>query len=740
MMNMRNLRTTASRQAIAAVRRLVGADARRFAERQDGAMTVYMILMFLLICGFVGLVMDSSRGYVVHTNLQNYVDDVAIAAANELNGEPGAIARAQRVVDEAGASGRGRALHYDNTTISTRGDRFNVVNAIYTSGAPRTVNGRIDIGHAESIKTASDEDATHVVVVAQEVEVPITLLRLANGGLDEAFRVNAVSAARLSEACFATEPLFAMCAPAGMAPDEIAPGTQIQLFENIDPLLETGEFGIVTDINDDPNGTCSAYSGDAKIECLLAINEPSTACEPNLIDITADIDGDIDVGQAINTRFNLFGPDLDAWAASVGVSGDTNTNTARGYECDGTINDTPTTRQNLPFDACLADQSCGYMSGPAPLSDLEDYWQTNWGEPLPAVSSVTGGPINTSFLVYLEEAALGYRTEAATARATCHPAGAASQQFRRTFEVAVIDCNAQSGLPDQNDVEVLATYDVFATKPLSTSVNVFDTTFDGSYSYTDAAGTVLTGTMTGGDVVSTTAQPYTYGSPGVYDPYKDEFGLEIFAVANGSGLNAPVLYNSQPGEGQPVGEDPDLISTDRGNVLMIQESNNRGPDDNAQGGVIVFSFDAQQTVRAIELFDGEETDNKILLWPTATVSDTMKTDIKNDQGVATSSADFIAAMTAEAGVAPCELSIPQVGDGGQYTLTFEDHPDWPTCVANGLTIDSIQTVAYHMTHGSGAVDGLYFDAVRDQEPLSFEVVGAVGDDDRRVVMAPVLTD
>ncbi len=717
-------------------------------------MTVYMILMFLMVCGFVGLVLDSSRGYVVHTNLQNFVDDVAIAAANELDGEPGAIDRARSIVYESAAgdgcgtaSARVSDRHFANTSMAIWDSQFDVAcNGVrFLSDAPARVDGRIDIGSLAAIETANDADASHVVVIAEQAEVPVTLLRFVTFGEEAALQVRAASAARLSEACFATEPLFAMCAPSGMAPDEIAAGTQMQLMENTDATLEEGEFGIVTDINDDVNDTCAAYSGDDQIECLMAINEPQTLCEPNVIDFTADIDGDIDVSQAINTWFDIYGPDLGAWAETDAVSADVNTNTARGYECNGEINDTPTTRQNLPFDACLTDQACGYMTPPVDPSDLEQYWQTNWDESLPAVSSVTGGPINTGFLAYLEEMHLGYRTESSSARLSCHPNAALAQEFRRTFEIAVIDCGAQSGSADQTDVPVLATYDVFAVQPANTTINVFDTTFDGTYAYTDGEGTVLTDTMDPGDVVSTSSEAYTYGNPSVYDPYNEEFGLEIFAVANGGGLNAPVLYNSQPGEGEPVGEDPDLLSTDRGNVLIIQESNSRGPDDNAAGGVLVFQFDEQQTVRAIELFDGEETDNKILLWPTQVVSSEMKLDVKTDEGVATSSADFVDAMIAEGGVTPCEISIPALNlhgdEAGQYTLTFEDDEDFQQCVADGIiTLDTIQTVAYHMQSGSGAVDGFYFDSASSVEPLSFEVIGAVGNDDRRVVSSPVLTD
>src|SRR6185369_4681538 len=82
----------------------LAATLRRFAACSIGSMTIPAIVFFAALMGVGGLAIDLQRFYGVHGQQQAYVDGVALAAANELDGQSGAIGRA---VDAArgGSSG-----------------------------------------------------------------------------------------------------------------------------------------------------------------------------------------------------------------------------------------------------------------------------------------------------------------------------------------------------------------------------------------------------------------------------------------------------------------------------------------------------------------------------------------------------------------------------------------------------------------------------------------------------------
>src|SRR5437764_15409686 len=58
---------------------------------EGGAMTVYAIVFFVLLTAVGGLAIDLGRYYGVHGQMQAFVDDVAVAAAAELDGNVSTI-------------------------------------------------------------------------------------------------------------------------------------------------------------------------------------------------------------------------------------------------------------------------------------------------------------------------------------------------------------------------------------------------------------------------------------------------------------------------------------------------------------------------------------------------------------------------------------------------------------------------------------------------------------------------
>ncbi|MEM9145558.1 MAG: pilus assembly protein TadG-related protein [Pseudomonadota bacterium] len=60
-------------------------------------MTIQVLILSILLFGTTGMVLDSGRVYQMHSKMQSFADQVALAAAAELDGEPDAIQRALRI-------------------------------------------------------------------------------------------------------------------------------------------------------------------------------------------------------------------------------------------------------------------------------------------------------------------------------------------------------------------------------------------------------------------------------------------------------------------------------------------------------------------------------------------------------------------------------------------------------------------------------------------------------------------
>ena len=67
---------------------------RDLGANEDGTMLIIWGVSFVLIFGIVALSFDLGRVAITQTELQSYADNVALAAAGELDGESDAITRA----------------------------------------------------------------------------------------------------------------------------------------------------------------------------------------------------------------------------------------------------------------------------------------------------------------------------------------------------------------------------------------------------------------------------------------------------------------------------------------------------------------------------------------------------------------------------------------------------------------------------------------------------------------------
>ncbi|WP_323769210.1 hypothetical protein [Antarctobacter sp.] len=132
----------------------------------------------------------------------------------------------------------------------------------------------------------------------------------------------------------------------------------------------------------------------------------------------------------------------------------------------------------------------------------------------------------------------------------------------------------------------------------------------------------------------------------------------------------------------PTGGDWDLHFADQGNAIIISEDGDAGdPDDNAQGGTIMFEFDEVSDVTSLTLLDVEEEGGAIDLYDTdgelinsiaipAGGNNSAQDIAINTSGVAT----MTVTLAGSGAVDDLCYSVPgeDPDDCGQYDVTYDD--------------------------------------------------------------------
>lgn len=97
-----------------------------FARKEDGSLLIFFSVCIIAILGIVALSFDMGRRASTQTDMQSYADNVALAAAGELDGQPDSITRARAAAQtainaanetlKAGASGTTATLTFNVNT------------------------------------------------------------------------------------------------------------------------------------------------------------------------------------------------------------------------------------------------------------------------------------------------------------------------------------------------------------------------------------------------------------------------------------------------------------------------------------------------------------------------------------------------------------------------------------------------------------------------------------------------
>lgn len=296
----------------------------RFRREEDGALLVFFALCSAAIFLIAALSFDVGRRAVTQTDLQSFADNVALAAAGELNGMPGAMSRARRAADE---------LISDTTRFSSDNDLSGLSDfemTFYRNLPNNENNWPTALGfHAGSDLNRNDGRARFVRIQVNPVDVEWQFANLLGIFTSDPLPDEAVAAeatAGYTSVVCDVAPVF-FCMPPAQPEDAAAGSTIWDPANHIGSTIllkagggggpnpwQVGNFGyldVVGATSDaaktDPAGACFGITDAALLHsCLLASISPTTMCfeNGNLGFLAASGSGIR--SDALNTKFDIY--------------------------------------------------------------------------------------------------------------------------------------------------------------------------------------------------------------------------------------------------------------------------------------------------------------------------------------------------------------------------------------------------------------------------------------------------
>ena len=449
--------------------------AARFTRDEDGAIFVFFALLLAVFLGFIALSFDFGRQAATQSELQSYADNVALAAAGELDGAPDSMTRAQRAaatfITDAQTFGDGartlagagdftlsfygnRADAAAGTNPETRPQRVRFVRATL---APRRVAGSFSAALARLSGNAVGPDRVAAQAVAGFSLYACNATPLTFCAKDLDFKADLSRGVNMS---------LTINPGAG----NLVPGT-LSLVENTVPLV-------------DVDGVCKLLTGINLDLCLLGARGQKTAClAQDGIDIASG-NRMPTIKAGLNVRFDIYaGSSMDhrnnpvyAPAANV-LSSYVPRNSSS--QCLGNDPKLATDRMGFPKDDCQASGGCGIFGNASWSTGRAAFVAKNFGgtDPFPEaktrfefytamVNAEANASANSGGLV---GGLLGGVTGTVNnllglGLPTCAPTADADPN-RRVLVAAAIDCTGITATANLQDVPVLDFVELFMTQP-----------------------------------------------------------------------------------------------------------------------------------------------------------------------------------------------------------------------------------------------------------------------------------
>lgn len=441
-----------------AIRRTIG----DFSRGEDGAILVFWGLALVMLLGLVAFSFDIGRLAATQSELQSFADQVALAAAGELDGRSDSIARATAAAAN---------LVADSQTFAT-GARALAGATDYQIGFYASLPAASDTASLATGQTTVPEDAIYAGVVVNQRTVMFSfgsVLSVLRGGAAMAPATSASAVAGFTQyACDITPMMFCIPSPSFDASDPATVGDMIRLRSGGQGAAwGPGNFGFLepSTLALDSTGNCAGSGGTGPtLRCVLGAVGSITQCfaqrgvntEPGQkVGIT---------NAALNTRFDMWSGAMQnesnnpvyAPAANV-IKGQ---KPKGGNACNWNNSQPTTDTLAIPRDDCFP--------GCAPYGD------GNWSAGRAAYVAMNYGGADphpgagTRYEYYLAELAgtgpiLTGRSE--TGRPMCSPHQDPDPE-RRVIIAAGIDCTANPITGRATAVPVHQFVKMFITEPV----------------------------------------------------------------------------------------------------------------------------------------------------------------------------------------------------------------------------------------------------------------------------------
>jgi hypothetical protein len=467
-----------------------------FARSEDGTVLVLWALFLAVAFGFLALSFDLGRVASTQSDMQSFADQVALAAAGELDGRTDAITRAT-----AAAAGLIRDTQtYGNGTTALAGAGDYTLTFLTTLPTDdRTV----------ATATTTDGRVARFVRVQTAQRTVQTPFAAANAAMRGTPTVNVQSlisatatAGMTSYACDVTPLMF--CAPDANWRATANIGDQILLRSGGGGAgaWGPGNFGFldVTSLPVDSTGPCNGLSGANLYRCLVGAEHGISACIRTDAGVDTQPGQRVGLAEAFNTRFDHFRGTMSSEQTNANYRPAPNTiqgtkPRGAGATCRGNNTD-PSAAMPLPRDGCLIAGTCGRFGDGN--WNRTAYVAANHGGSYPPGTNAT----SSRYQMYLAEIAAARARTAPnnvplpgfdeTGAPQCH-SSVSPDPDRRTVVAAAIDCTTNVINGSTRNVVPLEYVKLFMTEPVLSAASDVDIMVE----VVNTAGGVGSGAITG---------------------------------------------------------------------------------------------------------------------------------------------------------------------------------------------------------------------------------------------------
>lgn len=449
-------------------------DLRTLPGDDQGVIIIFWAVMLAAILGIVALSFDFGQKAATQSELQSFADQVALAAAGELDGKSDAITRAT----DAAAN-----LIIDQQTFAS-GTRALAGNSNYTltfyQSLPASDTASIDPG-----VTTDPALARYAQARSTPRTVPFTFTAAFDamrGGTTANPTIGAVAVAGFTQyACDITPMMFCLPSPTFRANENI--GKMILLRSGgSGAAWGPGDFGFLdpAKIAVDASGPCAGLNGVQLDACLIGATGGLTQCFSQR-GVDTEPGQKVGIEDAIfNIRFDIYTSIMNGKRNVADYAPAPNVikgivPKAAGASCIGNTGKVSSNTVGLPRDSCFAAGTCG---GSGRIGDgnwaagRTNYVLKNYAGVDPHPSSTTrykyylaeiagaGGGASTTAILAASRAESG--------RPICS-ANQSPDPDRRVIVLAGIDCAANAITGATNNVPVNEFFKLFLTEPVGTN-------------------------------------------------------------------------------------------------------------------------------------------------------------------------------------------------------------------------------------------------------------------------------